>query len=174
MAKFIHSIIEPERLIVADGEQIFDLPVNPLSAILLTITPLNESGTITTYRLLELLLGAITNVDIVHKGSSVIDATLTNLAVKALLFDKLTIWQSKSRALTARLVRVASMTLDPLWTISTFVIAPSSSSSNRYVVIVPDSFNGVIVSRIADSGFTGRSKICSPSATIRRSGSMIE
>lgn len=96
MSKFIHSVIEPERVIAADGEQIFDLPVNPLSVILLTIVPLNESATITTYRLLEAILGAITSVDILHKGSSIISASLTNLAVKALLFDKLSIWQSNA------------------------------------------------------------------------------
>ncbi len=96
MPSFIHSIIEPERAISADGEQIFDLPVGPLSALLITVSPLNESSTIGNYRLLEALLGGVTGIDITHKGSSVIDATLTNLAVKALLFDRLSIWQSNA------------------------------------------------------------------------------
>ena len=96
MAKFVASVSEPERVISADGGQIFALPVTPLSVLLLTVLPLNESSTITTYRLLEALLASITSVDITHKGSSVIDATLTNLAVKALLFDKTTIWQSNA------------------------------------------------------------------------------
>jgi hypothetical protein len=94
MAEFIHSILQTNQAIAADGDETFDLPVLPLSAVLLHISPLNESSTITTYRLLEALLGSMTTVRVTFRGTSVVDASATDLAVLAMLFHKMTIWQS--------------------------------------------------------------------------------
>ncbi len=94
MAEFIHSILRTNAAIAADGDQTFDLPVNPLSAILLHISPLNETSTITTFRLLEQLLSHVTNVRVTHKGASVVDASATDLAVLAMLYHRMSIWQS--------------------------------------------------------------------------------
>ena len=96
MADFIHSILEPTAAIAADADEIIDLPVNPLSLVLINIKPLNESSTITTYRLLEALLGAVANVEISHKGASVINASGTDLAVMAMLYHGAAIWQSNA------------------------------------------------------------------------------
>lgn len=96
MADFIHSILEPTAVVAADGDEIIDLPVNPLSLVLINIKPLNETSTIGTYRLLEALLGAVANVEISHKGASVINASGTDLAVMAMLYHGATIWQSNA------------------------------------------------------------------------------
>lgn len=91
---FTHSILMPNQAQAADGDVTVDLPVNPLSAILLHLSPLNETSTIGNYAMLEALLGACTNVRVSHKGSAVIEASATDLAVLAMLWHKLSIWQS--------------------------------------------------------------------------------
>ncbi len=94
MADFIRSILRTNSAIAADGDIVYDLPVNPLSAILLHISPLNESSTIGTYRYLQELLGALTNVRVTHKGTSVVDASGRDLGALALLYHRMSIWQS--------------------------------------------------------------------------------
>ncbi|KKM98272.1 hypothetical protein LCGC14_1159750, partial [marine sediment metagenome] len=93
---FTHSILMPNQLQAADGDVTVDLPVNPLSVILLHISPLNETSTIGNYRLLEALLGAITNIRVSHKGAAVIEGSGTDLAVLAMLWHRLPIWQSNA------------------------------------------------------------------------------
>ena len=94
MAFPIHDIIVPERAITADGDQSFDLPVNPLSVLLLHISPLNDTGTIGEQQFLEGLLSAIDNVRILHLGAGVVTASGVDLAVLALLYHRIGLWQS--------------------------------------------------------------------------------
>lgn len=94
MADFIRSILRTNAAIAADGDIVYDLPVNPLSAILLHISPLNESSTITTYRYMQELLGALVNVRVTHKGTSVVDASGADLGALALLYHRMSLWQS--------------------------------------------------------------------------------
>ena len=94
MASFIHSILSPNQLIAADGDLSYDLPVNPLSAVLLHIAPLNECTDLDTYSFIGGLLSALDNVRITHKGSAVVDACGYDLAILALVYHKLGLWQS--------------------------------------------------------------------------------
>ncbi len=94
MASFIHSILRTNGLIAADGDVVYDLPVNPLSVILLHISPLNETSTIGAYSLLEGLLSAVDNVRVDHKGAAVVNLSGPDLAVLAMLWHGLPIWQS--------------------------------------------------------------------------------
>jgi len=96
MAVFTHSILAADQLVTADGDQVFDLPVNPLSVILLHISPLNDTGTITDYSLLSGLLSAVDNVRIDHKGAAVVNARGDDLAVLAMLWHRISIWQSNA------------------------------------------------------------------------------
>jgi len=96
VADFIHSILRTNNTPAADGDVVLDLPVNPLTLILLHINPLAETSTITTHRLLEALLAAVGNVRVTHKGASVIDASGVDLAVLALLWHRFTMWQSNA------------------------------------------------------------------------------
>lgn len=93
---FIHSILEVDGAITADSDEVIDLPVNPLSVILLEIAPLNETSTIGNYALLQALLSALDNIDITHKGNSVLTTNGIDLAALALLFHRLPIWQSNA------------------------------------------------------------------------------
>ncbi len=96
MARFTHSILAADQLVTADGDQVFDLPVNPLSVILLHVSPLNDTGTITDYSLLAGLLSAVDNVRVDHKGAAVVNARGDDLAVLAMLWHRLSIWQSNA------------------------------------------------------------------------------
>lgn len=96
MAAFIHSVLAANQVISSDGDQVFDLPVNPLSVILVHISPLNNTGTIANYRFLEALTLAVANLRVTHKGSSVIDARGDDLVALALLYHRIGVWQSNA------------------------------------------------------------------------------
>ncbi len=96
MAVFIHSVLRSNALVAADGDVVIDLPVNPLSVILIHLSPLNDTGTIADYRLLGALLGALSNVRVSHKGSAVVDLAGVDLAMLSMLWHRNPIWQSNA------------------------------------------------------------------------------
>jgi len=93
---FTHSILMPNQAQGADGDVVVDLPVGALSVLLIHLSPLNDTGTITNYALLEALLSALDNVRVSHKGSAVIDASGVDLAALHLLYNRGSIWQSNA------------------------------------------------------------------------------
>jgi hypothetical protein len=93
---FIHSILRADGAIAADGDEVLDLPVNPLSVLLIKIGPLNETGTIGNYSLWAALLGALVNVRVTHRGSAVVDASGVDLFMLALLYHRLGVWQANA------------------------------------------------------------------------------
>lgn len=94
MPSFIHSILAANAAVAADGDEVFDLPVNPLSVVLIHLSPLNDTSTIANYSLLEALLSALDNVRITHRGSAVVDAAGCDLAFLAMAYHGLGLWQS--------------------------------------------------------------------------------
>lgn len=69
--KILHSMLIPERAVSADGVEVFDLPVNPLSVVLLNLRPLNDTGTLANFNRLMGLYGALNRVTILHRGAAV-------------------------------------------------------------------------------------------------------
>lgn len=96
MADFIHSILAPNQAIAADGDVTFDLPVLPLSVILLHVSPLGETSTVTTHRLILSLLDALDTIRVTHKGTSVFDANGNDAAMLAMVYHRLPLWQSNA------------------------------------------------------------------------------
>jgi hypothetical protein len=96
VANFIHSILRTNQAIAADGDAVYDLPVNPLSAILIHLSPLNETSTIGNYRLFSILTSALDNVRVTHRGSAVIDASAADLFAVARLWHDISAWQSNA------------------------------------------------------------------------------
>ncbi len=96
MARFIHSVLEVNAAVASDGDEVVDLPVNPLSVILLHLSPLNDTSTIADYALLQGLLSALDNVRVSHKGSALVDMRGDDLAMLALAWHKMRIWQSNA------------------------------------------------------------------------------
>lgn len=96
MAVFIHSILAPNQVVAADGDQTFDLPVLPLSCILLHASPLGETSTITTHRLIIALIEAFTTIRVTHKGTSVFDASGRDAAMLAMVYHGTPLWMSNA------------------------------------------------------------------------------
>jgi hypothetical protein len=71
--KLLHNIAFPEYTPSADEIKTFDLPVNPLSILLLTIRPLNDTGTLSTYAGYKEICQAFNNVNIAFRGQSIIN-----------------------------------------------------------------------------------------------------
>ena len=94
MATFIHSILRANALVAADGDEVIDLPVNPLSVILLHLSPLNECTAETTYSFIKGLLAAMTSIRVSHKGSSIVDLNGYDLAMVDLLYHKTGLFQA--------------------------------------------------------------------------------
>lgn len=69
--KLLHRQSIPEQAIAADGLISFDLPTNPLSVILLTLRPLNDTGTLANFQRMMGLAGAINRVSVCRMGSAV-------------------------------------------------------------------------------------------------------
>lgn len=81
MARFIHSQLTPTVTPGADGVFTYDLPVNPLSVILLNIKPLNETSTIANYLQLDGLLQAIEKIEVTWRGAAMVSVSGIDLCV---------------------------------------------------------------------------------------------
>lgn len=81
MPQILRTTLIPDAVPAADGVVTYDLPVNPLSAILITVKALNETVVPTTYSWITALLAMITNLNVKYRGATIIDGSLTDLAV---------------------------------------------------------------------------------------------
>jgi hypothetical protein len=87
--RFLHSIALPNTDLAAAGSITpFDLPVNPLSFLLLRLEPQNVApAAIGTYSAIEDVINQITGVRVIHKGENIISGRLRDLMlVNALAF----------------------------------------------------------------------------------------
>ncbi|MBI5466902.1 MAG: hypothetical protein HY975_01650, partial [Candidatus Kerfeldbacteria bacterium] len=92
---FLQSIVIPRQTLAVSTTVTFDLPINPLSHILLTIRHLNDTGSAAlslNYTVLAQLLAAISRVEILYRGSAIISASLTDLAVAYMVLTGRQIW----------------------------------------------------------------------------------
>jgi len=89
MPQILRTVLIPDETQAADGTPSFDLPVNPLSVVLLTVKALNETTAIADYRYITALLNMVTDLRITYRGASIIQGSLTDIAV---MMAKLTGW----------------------------------------------------------------------------------
>jgi hypothetical protein len=94
--KYTQSILAANQLVAADGVQVFDLPVSPLSVVLLHVSPLNDTATIANHRLLSSLLSAVDNVTVSFRGGAFIALSGADLAVLCMLWHRWALWQSNA------------------------------------------------------------------------------
>lgn len=81
--KLLHSIAVQDQLVAADGVITFDLPVNPLSHLLIKINPLNDhAGTPVAWsgRYLD-ICDAVNQVRVLYRGASIVNVRGRDLAV---------------------------------------------------------------------------------------------
>lgn len=83
MARFLHSIANPNTDLVASADITpFDLPVNPLSFLLLHLQVTNVApAALDTYSAIGDAITQITNVRVQHKGEDIIQGSLRDLMV---------------------------------------------------------------------------------------------
>lgn len=96
MASFIHSILRANAAIAADGDEVIDLPVNPLSVILLHLSPLNETAAPANYAFMGALLSALDSIRVSHKGSAIVDLNGFDLAALDLLYHRSGLFQANA------------------------------------------------------------------------------
>lgn len=73
--EFIVNVQVEDQDPAADAIETFDLPVNPLSMILLHMFPLNETSTITNFLPGRDLTQALNSIRVLHLGKSIFDAS---------------------------------------------------------------------------------------------------
>lgn len=78
MPFYIRSVLSSERTVTAGEQVTYDLPVNPLSFIDLRLT--SVAAALGSSAVLADLLGYITSVEVLWRGSSIVSASLADLA----------------------------------------------------------------------------------------------
>jgi len=81
--RYLHSIVQPNTDLVASASITpFDLPVNPLSFLLLRFQVTNVApAAILTYSAIDDIITQITGVRVLHKGEQIISGNLRDLMV---------------------------------------------------------------------------------------------
>lgn len=69
--RLLHSTLKPLTTVSADGTEVLDLPVNPLSVLFIRIRPLNDTGTLANFPHYLLLCGALDSIRCLYRGASV-------------------------------------------------------------------------------------------------------
>jgi len=92
--KLLHSIQVFDQLIAADGVETFDLAVNPLSVILLTLRPLNDTGTLLNFESALGIYGAVNRMSVIYRGSGVVGMTGRDLAALNYFRHGIMPWQA--------------------------------------------------------------------------------
>lgn len=89
--RFLHSIAQPNIDLVASADITpFDLPVNPLSLLLLRLEVTNVApAALDTYSALDDAIAQITNVRVAHKGEDIINGSLRDLMVLNAVYQRL-------------------------------------------------------------------------------------
>lgn len=89
MPQILRTVALLDRAIPAAGETArIDLPVNPISALLVTIKALNNVPSITTYTALSALFDRITNLNVRYRGATIIDGDSIDLALAYSILSK--------------------------------------------------------------------------------------
>ena len=93
-ARFLQSIVRPNTDFPAGAFATIDLPVNPLSLIMLNFELTNANpAALLTYSAVDDLLTNVTSVIVKHKGENIISGTLRDLvAVNALVGKRFPGW----------------------------------------------------------------------------------
>jgi len=81
MPQILRTTLAQDQAQAVAGSPAWDLPVNPLSIILLTVKALNNTTSLANYSSLRELLEMITRATVSYKGASIISGSLTDLAI---------------------------------------------------------------------------------------------
>lgn len=80
--EFLRTVIQQDVVLAASAQtDLIDLPVNPLSHLLLTVRRRNDTGTLSNYNFLTDFTDFITNIEVLYKGQAVIEGRLDDLMI---------------------------------------------------------------------------------------------
>ena len=80
--EYLRSVVQQDVALTASSQtDLIDLPVNPISHILLTIRGRNDTGTLANYRLLQQFMDWVTNIEVLFKGQAIMAGSLQDLAM---------------------------------------------------------------------------------------------
>lgn len=68
---FLHNVAVQERAIAADGIEVYDLAVNPLSVVLIALRPLNDTGTLADFQSYRGIAAALNRVSVLYRGEAI-------------------------------------------------------------------------------------------------------
>lgn len=88
--RFLHSIVQPNTDLVASASITpFDLPVNPLSVLLLRLQVTSVApAAIATYSAIDDAITQITGIRVLHKGEQIISGSLRDLMVLNAVYQR--------------------------------------------------------------------------------------
>lgn len=95
-APFLWSRTVQDQAISADGIFTFDLAVNPLSVVALTLRPLNDTGTLANYARYFAIAQSMNRVSILYRGESIVSARGEDLAALNWLRWGMLPWEANS------------------------------------------------------------------------------
>ena len=79
--RFIRSVLAQDEAVTVSTVVTYDLPVNPLSHIILSLKAANDTGTITDYAVLTSLLAQIARVEVLYKGQAIVSGSFADIAL---------------------------------------------------------------------------------------------
>ena len=97
MARYLHSIAQPNTDLVASADITpFDLPVNPLSFLLLRFEIDTAAvGAETVYSAIDDVITQISNIRVQHKGEDIIQGSLRDLMILNMIYMRAFPWWSR-------------------------------------------------------------------------------
>jgi len=78
--EFLRQVLVQDEAVTVSTTRTDDLPVNPLSMILVTLRCLNDTGTIANYSTVQQLLLQVSRLEVLFKGSAIVSGSLADLA----------------------------------------------------------------------------------------------
>lgn len=78
--QFLRQVLVQDEALAVSSVRTDDLPVNPLSMILVTLRNLNNSATLTDFTNLQNLLTQISRLEVLFQGSAIVSGSLADLA----------------------------------------------------------------------------------------------
>jgi hypothetical protein len=78
--RFIRQVLVQDESLAVSTVRTDDLPVNPVSVILMTVKMLNDTGTLTDFQVFSSMLAQIAKVEVLYQGSAVVSGSLADLA----------------------------------------------------------------------------------------------
>lgn len=101
MSDFLRTVIAQDEAVVVSTVVTYDLPVNPMSHIMITLKALNSTATITNYSYASGLLNSIALVEVLLHGSAVVSLSFYDLAILAAKYMRSAFGQTNVDAVNA-------------------------------------------------------------------------